>query len=45
MAANFSSGLSHPFSGILSQAPLFVEPFLVLSPLGFSFLDPFPKLV
>ena len=31
------------FLAILSQAPLFFEPFLVLSPLGFSFIDPFPK--
>ncbi len=36
---------SLPFSGIISQAPLFDEPFLVLSPLGCSFLDPSPKLV
>ncbi len=37
--------LSRPFSGILSQAPLLFEPFLDLSPLGFSFIDPSPKLV
>ncbi len=32
-----SRALSRPFSGILSQAPLLFEPFIVLSPLGFSF--------
>ncbi len=40
-----SRALSRPFSGILSQASLVCEAFLVLSTPGFLFIDPFPKFV